>query len=157
LETKIHSQTITQITDSQVIYDSGYVSDLLGNLVRAEDGRTFGPAQFVPLEYTVGRRWNTRCKVTSRSGDGGTVDLDLRIAARESVTVPAGTFNAFVIESLGWSIGPWGSLLTKGKTWLAPDVCRRAIAAERYRQISHGGFSKVLTADREELVSFKES
>jgi uncharacterized caspase-like protein len=157
LENKIHSQTITQITDTQVIYDVGLVTDLLGNVMRFPDGTLFGPAQFVPLEYAVGKRWTTRCKVTNPAGDQGQFELDMRIAARESLTVPAGTFNAFVIEALGWSIGSWGSLLVRRKSWVAPDKCRRVIAGERFRQINKGSFSKVLESDREELMSYKEA
>jgi uncharacterized caspase-like protein len=157
LVNKTHTLTVAQITDAQVIYSDGTVTDLLGNVVKFPDGRMFGPAQFVPLEYAVGRRWNTRCKVTNPHGDGGQLDLDLHITAREAVTVPAGTFNAFVIEGVGWSIGPWGSLLTKRKLWMAPDVCRRPIASESYRQVSRGGFARVLTSEREELVLFREA
>jgi uncharacterized caspase-like protein len=157
LENAIHTQTVAQITDTQVIYDNGQVTDLLGNLVRASDGRMFGPAQFVPLEYAVGKRWNTRCKVTNAHGDDGQLDLDLRITAREAVTVRAGTFNAFVIEGVGWSIGPWGSLLTKRKLWITPDACRRPVASESYRQVTRGSMARVLTSEREELVSFKEA
>jgi uncharacterized caspase-like protein len=157
LESRVRTQTIRQITDTQVIYDTGLVTDLLGNAVRFPDGRTFGPAQFVPLEYSVGKRWSTRCKVTSRTGDDGQLDLDLRITAREVVTVPAGTFNAFVIEGVGWSIGPWGNLLSKRKVWVAPDVCRRPVASESYRQNSRNGRARVLTTEREELMSFRQS
>jgi uncharacterized caspase-like protein len=157
LENKIHTQTITQITDTQVIYDSGLVTDLLGNPLRSPDGRTYGPAQFVALEYTVGRRWTTRCKITNSSGDAGQLEFDLRIVSREAVTVPAGTFNAFVVDGLGYSVGPWGTTMSRRKFWMAPDVCRRAVKTENFRQVSRGAFSKVLDAEREELMSFKEA
>jgi hypothetical protein len=146
--------TITQITDTQVIYSSGRISDLLGNLVRTRDGIEFGPAQFLPLEYSVGKRWTTRCRITTQAGTGE-LEMDFRIVTRESVTVPAGTFDAYRLEAQGWSIGPWGSVNSRRKLWIAPGKVRRPVAIEDYRQLTR--LSKVIANEREELVSYREA
>src|SRR6185436_10793285 len=93
LYSKVVSRTaslrITAVTDTQVIYNSGtLITDLLGNSVLLPDGRRFTPSQFLPTEYRVGKRWRTRYNVSNpRFGDFRTT-FDLRIAARERVTVP---------------------------------------------------------------------
>jgi uncharacterized caspase-like protein len=153
LETETFTQTITKITDTEVIYDTGLVTDLLGNRLRTRDGRLFGPAQFIPLEFAVGRRWTTRFKLTHPKFGPGQVELDMRVVARETVTVPAGTFDTFRIEGRGWSTGSWGSTQVTRIAWLAPDRARRWIASEDLR----GAGSKVIASEREELIAYKQS
>lgn len=78
--------TVTQITDSEVVFDNGLVTDLLGNTLRSSDGR----------------QWHSRCTASTRKGDEeGIAEFDLKIVARERITVPAGSFNAFRIEATG--------------------------------------------------------
>ena len=153
LETETFTQTITKITDTEVIYDTGMVTDLLGNRVRTRDGRVFGPGQFIPLEFAVGRRWTTRFKLTHPRFGPGQVEIDMRIVARETVTVSAGTFDTFRIEGHGWSTGSWGSTQVTRIAWLAPDRVRRWIASEDLRAAG----SKVIASEREELVAYKQS
>ncbi len=73
---------------------------------------------------------------------------------RELVTVPAGTFNAFLVEGRGWSTGasPVPVQLTHN-LWYAPDKIRRPIVNETLRRMG----PKMIEAVREELVAFKES
>jgi len=153
LETETFTQTITKITDTEVIYDTGLVTDLLGNRLRTRDGRLFGPAQFIPLEFAVGRRWTTRFKLTHPKFGPGQVELDMRVVARETVTVLAGTFDTFRIEGHGWSTGSWGSTQVTRIAWLAPDRVRRWVASEDLR----GAGSKVIASEREELIAYKQS
>jgi len=154
LEVETFTQTITKITDREVYYDTGMITDLLGNRTRTRDGRLFGPAQFIPLEYAVGRRWSTRYQFTHTKFGPGQIELDLRIVARESITVPAGTFNAFRMEAHGWSTGSWGATQVERVVWLAPDRARRWIASEDFRK---AGGTKVIASEREELVSYREA
>ena len=154
LETETLTQTVTKVTDSEVYYDTGVVTDLLGNIVRMRDGRTFGPSQFTAREYAVGRRWTTRFKITVPKFGDGQVHIDMRVAARETITVPAGTFDVFRVEGSGWSTGPWGSTQIIRRTWMAPDRVRRWIASETERRAAGG--AKVIESERQELVSYRQ-
>jgi len=153
LEVETFTQTITKITDTEVIYNTGMVTDLLGNQVRTRDGRVFGPAQFLPLEFAVGKRWNTRFKLTHPRFGAGQIELEMRVIARETITVPAGTFDAFRLEGHGWSSGSWGSTQVTRIAWIAPDRVRRWIVSEDFRKSG----LKVISSEREELLAYKQS
>jgi uncharacterized caspase-like protein len=145
---------VAQITDGEVIFSDGTVTDLLGNTVRNRDGRRFSPRQQLPLEYAVGRRWHSRFTATTRKGDQeGVVDVDMRITAREKITVPAGTFDAFRIEGRGTTTFAKETTETLTIRWMAPDTVRRSIAFE---EILKAG-TKLLISERGELVSFTQS
>ncbi len=154
------TETITGITDARINYDSGFVTDLLGNRLR---GRTNDMGnQAVPLEFAVGRRWTSRYVMPPGKGASGAsgssvsfVDMDFRIITRESVTVPAGAFNAFHIRGHGWSVGVSGrtQLETTVNVWHAPGQVRRPVIVEHFRRAG----KNIERSAREELVAFKES
>lgn len=161
IEQSTFSMTITQITESEVIFDNGVVTDLLGNVRRTRGGGLggtggrFSPRQQFPLEYAVGKRWTTRFESTTGQGRTGTSVLDLQIAARERITVPAGTFDAFRIEGVGYTTGlPVGQIMMLPKWWMAPGQVRWPIRADDHRKLVRGG--RVLVSTRYELVSFKQ-
>jgi hypothetical protein len=157
IETRSGVRRITAITDSEVIYNKGlFVTDLLGNLLRAPNGAIWSPNQTSPSEFAVGRRWHTRFRVIPPKGGDSTVDLELRIVDRESVTVPAGTFNAFRVEAQGWQSGMSDggrnlNIRWDWKTWYAPGQARLPIAFEWFNRHASG---KVLRATRNEMVAF---
>ncbi len=121
-------QTVQRITESEVIFDNGLITDLLGNVLRSGDGRRFTPRQQLPLEYAVGRQWHSRFMNVTRESDAGVVDLDLKIVSRESITVPAGTFNAYRIEASGLAVFKDRVTESRITRWMAPDQVRRNIA-----------------------------
>ncbi|MBI2510174.1 MAG: hypothetical protein HYV99_09480 [Betaproteobacteria bacterium] len=112
----------------------------------------------MPTEFTVGRRWKTRFRVVPPKGGGTIVDLELRIADRESVTVLAGTFNAYRIEAQGWQTGMVaGNYINNSwdwKTWYAPDRVRQPVA---YEWFNRNHFGRIVRAARNELVEFRQS
>ena len=147
--------TVTQITESEVIFKNGTVTDLLGNVRRTRGGGRFSPRQQFPLEYAVGKRWTTRFESTTPQGATGTSVLDLQIAARERITVPAGTFDAFRIEGVGYTKGlPVGQIVMLPKYWMAPGQVRWPIRTEDHRKLVQGG--RILAATRSELVAFRQ-
>ncbi len=117
-------------------------------------GAVWSPNQTVPTEFAVGRRWNTRFNIVNPRGLEGVIELELRIADREPVSVPAGTFNAFRVEARGWRTGHGPAIAWDWKTWYAPDRCRRQIAAELFNRSGQG---KVVVSHRRELAAFHES
>jgi hypothetical protein len=151
-------ESITQVTENEVVYDSGIVTDLLGNFMRTRDGRSFTPRQQFPLEYAVGKRWTSRYTYTTGKGEAGRAEASLVIGTRESITVPAGSFDTFRVDSRAIieGIGPGGrNVETLIKFWMAPALLRRWVAYDELRRVM--GTGNILEASRQELVSFKES
>jgi hypothetical protein len=144
------TETVTAITDNAVIFSDGLrVTDLLGNLLKDFEGRRFTPMQMVPTEYSVGRRWSTRFITLLPNGQSSPTEISFRIVARERVTVPAGPFDAFRIEGVGWS----GPVSIRNVRWIAPDRVRVPVAFEIVRQHTAG---RVLTASRHELFAYSQ-
>ncbi|HKA42864.1 MAG TPA: caspase family protein [Burkholderiales bacterium] len=154
LERSKYVLRVTQITDDEVIFNKGNtVTDLLGNYRKA-GGADWSGSQTVPVDFSVGKRWNTRfTNMKTRAGLDTVVDLDLRITDRETVTVPAGTFNAFRIDAKGWRTGSGVNELWDLKTWYAPDSVRRPIAWEWLNRNRSGNF---IATNRHELTAFKQ-
>jgi hypothetical protein len=168
---------VTEVTETQVLLNNGrWIYDRLGNLVQSGDGRRYSPRQDQPLEYAVGKKWNTR--FNSRNAEGGgysEAEFNFVIARRETITVPAGTFNCFFIDGEGWVTTQGGfRIRITLKRWMAPDKVRRPIVQEQFRKIEGQvgrpmafgkGFGKkgpgqigdVLRSDRLELVAFTQS
>ena len=156
-ETTTVVNTVTAITDDEVIFSDGaYICDLLGNTRKAGGGRRYTPRQDLPLEYSVGKRWSTRFEVLGKGE--GSAELEFRIVAREKITVPAGTFECFRIEGQGVNRQPGKPDLDLFTTqWRAPELVRRPIAVEEIRRRVIKGHVTTQHAQRNELVSFKQT
>jgi len=161
------TQRLTEITDGEVIFNNGaLILDRLGNNVRLPDGRRFTPRQDQPLEYAVGRKWRTRFTTTNANGVRADTVLDFRVTRREKIAVPAGTFDCFVVEADGYSFSGM-RIRVSVKRWIAPDKCRRPIAAQEFRRAEGtagppkaGDFrtkQPVFDNQRLELVAFSQS
>lgn len=99
--TKTH--TVTSVNDSEVIYDDGkMVRDLLGNVRKGEGGVASDGNQTYVSEYSVGKKWTTRYNGLRLNGVPDLWDLNYKVVAKERITVPAGTFDAFKVEGEGF-------------------------------------------------------
>lgn len=158
LLTKVESgtlaQTVTGVTDSEVIYDDGKsVRDLLGNILKNRtEFRVNGKQSYVG-EYFVGKTWVSPYSGVWRRPNGGIVESDgeltFKVVGKERITVPAGTFETFKVEGEGgFRVG--ASL--KVTYWIAPEQVALVIAQETTVQ-NRGNY---LVADREELVSYMQ-
>lgn len=125
-----------------------YVSDLMGNILANPKGLMSTPRQFYPAELVVGRKWRTEFKQARPSGLTYAFAYDLRVAAKETVTVPAGTFEAFRIEATGFNVGL--SAYIKRTIWVAPGVDADIAHAVYLRQ--RNGFVEL--DERQELVAY---
>jgi hypothetical protein len=141
--------TVTEVTEDKVIYNNGaLVTDLLGNTIKRPDGASFGPSQMFISEYHLGKKWSTRYAINFAKGGQDTIELDLKVVARETITVPAGTFDCFRIEGNGWVLGI--SQQTEWKFWVAPDKVNRSIAMEAWWRMR----GRIVRSDRLELESY---
>lgn len=156
LEMKSFRLTVTAITDTEVVFSEGrFVTDPLGNTLRLGSGEVWSPNQTVPTDFAVGKRWKTRFHQITPRGIEAILDLELRIADREQVTVPAGAFNAFRIEARGWRTGGGGpGIAWDWKTWYAPDQVRRPVASELFNRNDRG---MIVASNRTELTAFHQS
>jgi len=155
LESRTRRLTVTAITDEQVIFNQGaVVTDLLGNLVRSKQQREMSTTtrQYFVAEYSVGKKWTTRYVGTGFTGSRLTFEFDFKVVTKEQKTVPAGTFDAFKVEGLGYASDNSGSLL-QIVYWIAPAQVNTPIAIERlYRNRSRQAY----VSNGEELVSYNQ-
>ena len=164
---KINSM-VTQINENEVIFNDGVlILDRLGNTVKVPNGARYTPRQDQPTEYAIGKKWSTRYRTLTGGGLSGDSEFEFRITKREKITVPAGTFDCFVIEGEGYTILPIGRSELRSIRWMAPDKVRRPIVAEQFRKFQRnleiggkGGASKKggpqNVDQRQELISFKQ-
>ncbi len=148
-ERRTYTTIVTQVTDTEVIHNTGLVTDLLGNQRRTNQGYVFSPNQLAPSEFAVGKRWNTRFEVTNPKGDKYQSQQAIRIVVRQEVTVPAGTFNAFRLEGRGRNSDPRGATSVYVTRWFVPELQRPVLREET---LWRGG--EVVYTQRLELVSY---
>jgi hypothetical protein len=169
--------TITDVSDTRVVFDRGLVTDLLGNTLRTTDGRRFTDNQNVPVAFEVGRQWTTRYRVDNPKGSSVFVELGYRVESREEVTVPAGRFNAYLVEGRGTYTRPAGGTVeVLFRTWWDPQQVRRPIAREELRRLLPAGKTadstrqgrrharvereakgRIIASERQELVAYSQS
>jgi hypothetical protein len=152
LESGTRGLTVTEIADDQVIFNNGTIAtDLLGNLIRSNREREVSTArQYYVTEYNVGKKWTTRYFGTGFKGEKLFYEFDFKVVAREQKTVPAGTFDAFRVEGLGYSSS---NSILRYVYWIAPAQVNRPIAIER---LNRGSGGQAYISDGEELVSFRQ-
>ena len=151
-----YTLVITQITDEHITYNKGQqIRDLLGNVVRTQRG-DFSDAQgagaqfFVP-EYSVGKKWTARYRFRAKDGSESATEIDFKVVDREKLVLPAGEFDAFRIEALGYSTRGFSLAY---KFWIDPARVRRVLAMEE--TFTGLKTNRVFLSERHELVSFRQ-
>lgn len=141
--------TVSEVAEDKVIYNNGaLVTDLLGNLLRRPDGTTYGPSQFFISEYSLGKKWATRYAINFARGGQDVIELDMKVIGRESVTVPAGSFDCYKVEARGWVLGI--AQMLEWTFWVAPDKVNRMVAMDAWwRQRG-----RITRSERQELESY---
>ena len=147
------TQTVERVNARQVAYDTGLITDRLGNLLRGRGSRVTGNQQF-PAEFQLGKQWHTRFSGQNRDIGPFTIELSMRIAARETVKVGAGSFDTFRIDGQGVRHGGKFSLQIRSQAWFAPENVRRFVLREERRI---GGRGSIAMAERQELLSFRQA
>jgi len=95
--------------------------DLMGNLLKFGPTTFDPPHQLAPAELQIGRRWSSRTRKREgpHTADTGS---ELQILRREKVTVPAGEFDAFLVEGRGYVRHARGLSRFEERFWLVPGV-----------------------------------
>jgi hypothetical protein len=69
-------------------------------------------------DYTIGKKWSYRSRQTGRGGSVFDTSGTVRVAALETITVPAGTFKAYRLELSGIHENGRRVQFTR---WMRPD------------------------------------
>ncbi len=153
LDTGIQKRTyavrVTEVTDTEVIFNDGLFStDLLSNPRKQSNGDVQTQSQYYIPEYSVGKKWTTRYKLVKPDGRAHYGAYEFKVIGRETVSVPAGKFNAFHVEGNGW--GEESRAQLKLAYWVTPEIGR--FIARNYQRTDRSG--KTTNSDRTELVSY---
>ena len=140
------------VNGDRVEYNGGeYTSDLMGNITRNVRGSLDSPRQFYPAELFVGKRWKTQFKQTRANGTVYTFKYDLKVVGKETVTVPAGTFETYKVEARGFNVELGANL--QRNIWIAPGI-NADIAHETLVRLRNGQIDQ---NERQELVRYVSS
>lgn len=143
--------SLVDVDSDLVEYNNGAsATDLLGNPIRGPQRTFVGPMQFYPAELQLGKRWVARMAVTTRAGHSGSVEFNVKVAALERVSVPAGEFHAFRIEAIGWNYATNVSL--ERRFWVVPGL-NFPVKAERVGRRQ----GRWVETERDELVSLRQA
>lgn len=113
--------TAVDEANDRVVYNNGqFTSDLMGNATSTDMGALDSPRQFYPATLQVGSRWVSNFAELRRNGPSQWFQYRLRLAARETVRVPAGTFESYRIEATGFNTQE-GTRIQR-KIWVTPGV-----------------------------------
>jgi len=146
--------TAVDLDNDRIELNNGkFIVDSMGNYLRTPGGgESDVPQQFNPAELQVGKSWSAGWKQANPSQGNEVITLDLRIAAFEKVSVPAGEFMAFRIDILGWQRRNSGVFKREQRIWVVPGI-NFAIKGEI--TVRNPGSYRVRT-DRLELVSMRQ-
>lgn len=104
-----------------VEYNNGqFFSDLMGNATNTDRGTLDYPRQFYPATLQIGEKWTSAFMQSRPDGTHYTYRYEVRVVAKERVTVPAGTFETYRIEALGTNL-QLGTRITR-TLWVAPGI-----------------------------------
>ncbi|MBC9964302.1 caspase family protein [Ralstonia insidiosa] len=143
-------QVVTGMTDSVVEFNDGqFTTDLLGNGIKDPEGGINGVNQIFSNDYAIGKEWKTRFDFTFPDGRTDVVEFNCKVVARETITVPAGTFDTFKVEATGWRL--YNPSRRTRTYWIAPDQVPRFIALER---VNYNPRGHIRESSRRELLSF---
>ena len=136
--------------EDRVEFNNGAViTDLMGNAIKFGPVEYDTPVQFTPAEFQVGKKWTSAFRMV-QNGVRSDAYYDLHIVKREIITVPAGTFDTFRIEGLGWN-NSFGSKL-EVKFWLVPGI-NVQIKSENMARNKMGRYFRT---ERRELVAIRQ-
>ena len=120
-----------QVTDEKIITALGNEYDLFGNPIKIQNQyEAVTPIQLYIHEYYVGKKWSTRYKRISFTGSGAsTVTGEARVIAREQITLPAGTFDAFKLKYTTYNQGNGYRIRNESVAWV-DAASSKMLAAE---------------------------
>ncbi len=152
VEERIYKQSVTRVDYDQdrIEFNNGHnITDLMGNAIKNGPVEFDTPVQFIPAEFQLGKKWTAAFRRT-KDGTLSNSYYDLQITKRETITVPAGTFDTFLVEGNGWNMTFGARLETR--LWLVPGL-NFAIRRENVNRNKWGRFAQT---EKHELVALHQ-
>jgi uncharacterized caspase-like protein len=152
VEERTYSPRVTRVDydEDRVEFNNGNaITDLMGNFIKNGQITFDSPVQFIPAEFQIGKKWTAAFRRT-QSDKTSNAYYDLQIVKRETISVPAGSFDTFLIEGNGWNTTVNSRL--EARLWLVPGV-NFAIRREFVVRNQRGGFRQT---ERHELVALRQ-
>jgi hypothetical protein len=132
--------------------DGKWVFDLMGNEVATPlRGSKNIPAQLVPFELQVGKKWTAGWTQQHPKRGTQVVTLDLRIASLEKIRTQLGEFHAFLIQGKGWAQGEKRNIELERRFWIVPGI-NFFIRAELINRANN----RMVLTERRELVYLRQ-
>ena len=152
IEERTRTTRVTRVDydEDRVEYNQGaMVTDLMGNMLKQGPIEYDSPVQWTPAEFQIGKKWTAAFRLT-KGDNSSNAYYDMQIVKRETISVPAGSFDTFRIEGEGWNTTK-GSRLDL-KLWLVPGI-NFPIRREMITRNRRGGFRQ---SERQELVALRQ-
>ncbi len=144
-----YTNRVTSIEGDIVKLNNGNViQTVLSSAIKNQRGTFDPPLGGLPVELQVGKKWSGRSSNGSTDGNVYELQLESKIVGRETVTVPAGTFQTYVLRQTLYS----SSGITFDTTiWVDP----RYGAAVKFETIGRNRWRQIIRSERHEMVSLK--
>jgi uncharacterized caspase-like protein len=152
IEEAILNRRVTKVDheEDRVEFNGGvFVTDLMGNPIKNGPVQFDTPVQWTPAELQLGRKWTAAFRRT-QGGSTSNAYYDMHIAARETISVPAGSFDCFRIDGEGWNTTNGAKL--EIKLWLVPGFN----IPVRRDFVTRNKFGRFGQTERNELVSLRQ-
>lgn len=134
----------------RVEYNNGItITNRMGNPIKLGQAEYDTPVQFTPAEFQAGKKWTAAFHRTQR-GKTSNAYFDMHIAGRETIAVPAESFDTFRIEVTGWNLTQNQRL--EVKLWLVPGISFMI----RREQIVRNKKGRSCQTERQELVALRQ-
>ena len=152
VEERTYAARVTRVDydEDRVEFNAGLViTDLMGNAIKNGPVEFDTPVQFTPAEFQIGKKWTAAFRRT-QNDRGSNAFYDMQITKRETITVPAGTFDTFRIDGEGWN-QTFGDRI-EARFWMVPGL-NFSIRAENVVRNKWGRFNRT---ERRELVALHQ-
>jgi len=152
--TKKRRRTTTRVTfadDNRAEFNHGQIVwDQSGTLLKSGSGSKSPGILEAPADMAVGKKWRNAFQNSRPDGVLDTNFWEYRVQGYDTVTVPAGTFKAYLVIGVGEARGQAGMTFMESRTWFNPANLR--ILRKEWIHRSNG---KISTYGATEAVSFK--
>jgi Caspase domain len=116
-----HTLRVVSVAGGIVSLAGGAVLTTLGeDVYNPGTGDSYDPPRpFLPADdMAIGKKWSARVTITLKNGDKNWEEVEGRIVAVETITIPAGTFKTYKIEQSGNN--GWNTRV-KSTYWILPN------------------------------------
>ncbi len=146
---------VTRATEEVVEFNrgNGLIVTPLGGIIKNDRGTYDPPFGMSPAEFTQGKSWEGHAVITTPQGHRARLESSNRVIRRETITVPAGTFECWVVESTVYVTPFQGGVPAVGRTtqWIDP---RYGMAIKRIELVRNSN-GYIMLSETRELLSLR--